>query len=273
MKALFDFTAIVRLIARNQTLFTQLLRRDLANRYKGSALGIFWSIALPFLRLLIYTMVFTCLFTPRKIAGDVEISRLAYSTLIFSGMTVVMLFSEVLTGSCMLVLSNPNYVKKVIFPLELLPVERTLVVFIFGIAWWILLFFGAAFLIGSLSWTMLFLPLTLIPLVLLACGCSFFCAATTVYLRDTRQVVEVIAQILMFATPVFYQLSMISEKYRWIFLLNPLTIIVEETRKFFLFKTMPDFLLCGLLWCVSIVVFQFGYAWFTRLKKGFANVL
>ena len=151
--------------------------------------------------------------------------------------------------------------------LPLLPVERTLVVFIFGIAWWILLFFGAAFLIGSLSWTMLFLPLTLIPLVLLACGCSFFCAATTVYLRDTRQVVEVIAQILMFATPVFYQLSMISEKYRWIFLLNPLTIIVEETRKFFLFKTMPDFLLCGLLWCVSIVVFQFGYAWFTRLKR------
>ena len=273
MKALWDFAAISRLIVRNHTLFVQLLRRELANRYKGSALGIFWSVALPFLRLLIYTMVFTCLFTPRRITGDIEISRLAYSTLIFSGMTVVMLFSETLTSSCMLVLSNPNYVKKVIFPLELLPLVRTMVVFIFGIIWWILLFLGAVFLIGSFSWTMLFLPLTLIPLVLLACGCSFFCAATTVYLRDTRQVVEIITQILMFATPVFYQLSMIPVKYQWIFLLNPLTIIVEETRKFFLFKTMPDFLLCGLLWGISIVVFQLGYAWFAKLKKGFANVL
>ena len=137
----------------------------------------------------------------------------------------------------------------------------------------LLLFLGAVFIFGKLSFTMLLLPLILVPLFLFTLGVSFFTASLGVYVRDTSYAVGVVLQILFFMTPIFYPVSAIPERFRWPILMNPLTLLIEEARKVFLYGELPDWRFLGVAYLISLLVLHLGFLWFHKTKKGFADVL
>lgn len=261
-----------RILWQNRSLLKQTVRRTVAGRYRGSVLGIFWSFAQPLLMLLVYTFVFSVVFKMRW-GGGAESSRGAFAIVMFCGLAIFNIFSECVSSSCSLVTGNPNYVKKVVYPLEILPAAQTISSFLLGSVWFVLLFFGAIFVFGKISWTMLLIFPVLLPLVFFTFGISCLVASLEVYIRDTHYVVGVVLQILFFMTPIFYPLEAVPQAYRWPLLCNPLTVLIGEARKVFLFGECPDWGFWALALAVSLAVAQLGFWWFRQTKKGFADVL
>ena len=150
---------------------------------------------------------------------------------------------------------------------------QTLTTFILGMAWFILLFFGAWLILGGLSWTMLLLPVVLAPLIVFTLGVAYLVALLGVFIRDTSYVVGVILQILFFATPIFYPVSAVPERFRVWLEMNPLTVFIDQARRIFLYGRLPDWQFLGIAALVALAVLQFGFFFFTRTKRGFADVL
>ena len=263
----------IQLIMRHHDLLSQLLRRNLATRYRGSVLGLVWSFAHPLMMLAVYTFVFGIVFKSRWGIDTLNDNPASFPLIMFCGMAVFNVFSESVNSSAGLIVGNPSYVKKVIFPLELLPICNVLTSLIFGLAWFALLMVGSGLFLHQFSWTMLLLPITLVPLLLISCGVSFLVASLGVYLRDIQQLVSIITQILFFMTPIFYPISIVPEKLRWILELNPLSAVVDETRKIFLYGQLPNWWTCLGIFILSCIIFQLGFAWFAKTKKGFADIL
>ena len=271
--SMFNPFLIPKLIWNNHFLLYQLVQRNFIGRYKGSALGIIWSIVQPLLMLLVYTFVFTFVLKC-KFGIPLEDERPgAFSVIMFAGMTVFNIFSEAVNNSSVSIIGNQNFVKKVIFPLELLPIAQVISSVLFGIIWFGLLFLGNLFILKTLSWTMLFLPLILVPLILFSLGVSFIAASLTVYLKDTPYIIMVLLQIMFFMTPIFYPVTAVPEKFRLLLYLNPLSEIVEQIRLTFLYGLYPNYLYVGILWLGSALVCQLGFLWFNKTKKGFADVI
>lgn len=256
-----------------RAIFKQMLKRSISQRYKGSMLGLVWSFVQPLLMLCVYTFVFGVIFKSRWGIQTQANSDTAFPLIMFCGMAVFNLFSDSVNTCGVVVFSNANLVKKVSFPLELLPLVSVGTSIFYNAAWFLLLFAGGALWLGSLSWTMLLLPLTMIPVALISAGVSLAVAAFSVYLRDIPQFVAVFTQILFFMTPIFYPVELVPQQYTWLLKINPLTPLVEQTRLLFLFQRQPDYSLCLILFLFSIAIFYLGYAVFMKLKKGFADVL
>lgn len=269
---LLDPAAPFRLFYSQRHLLAELLRRNIAMRYQGSILGLAWSFAQPLMMLAVYTFVFGIVFKARWEVMGLENNDAAFPLILFCGMAMYQMFSDSLNSSGAIILGNASLVKKVIFPLALLPLATVLTAFIFGIAWFVPLFICAVFFLDSLSWTMLLLPVTLLSLFLLTAGLAFIVAAFGVYLRDIPQLVSVITQVLFFMTPIFYPVKFVPQSLRWIIEINPLAWMIEETRKLFLYRQQPDYLTCVLMLLGGWAVFQIGYACFDKMKKGFADV-
>ena len=263
----------IRILTTNHNLLRQMLVRNIAQRYRGSILGFIWSFAYPLMMLSVYTFVFGIIFKARWGIESFGESRAAFPLIMFCGMAVFNIFSESVNSSASVVTSNPSYVKKVVFPLELLPLCNVLTAFVFGLAWFALLVAGTIFFLGQLSWTMLLLPLFLIPLLLFSAGISFFVASIGVYIRDTQQLVAVVTQALFFMTPIFYPVSLVPENLQWILRINPLSTMVEQARHIFFYGRLPEVIPFLLVTFVSMFFFQLGLAWFAKTKKGFADVL
>ena len=269
---LFNPLLIPKTIYHNRDLLEQLVKRNVVFRYRGSALGLVWSIVQPLVMLCVYTFVFSVVFKARW-GMELEDSRGAFAIVMFCGMAIYNIFSESVNLSSMIIVGNPNYVKKVIFPLEILPISQAFSSFLLGGIWFVLLFLGVVFVFGSVSWTMLLLPVILFPLLLLVIGLGLFVSSLTVYLRDISYVVGVLLQILFFMTPIFYPLNAVPERFQWVLRLNPLTMIIEEGRKVFLFGMLPDWRFFIVTLVCGIIVAQLGFAWFAKTRKGFADVL
>jgi len=199
--------------------------------------------------------------------------RGAFAIIMFCGLALFNIFSEAVNLNCGIVVGNTNLVKKVIFPLEILPLSQTIASFAVGMVWFFLLFLGTVFVFGQISFTMLLLPLILLPLFLFTLGVSFFVSSLSVYVRDTPYLVGVLLQILFFMTPIFYPIAAIPERFRWPLQLNPLTILIEEARKVFLYGELPDWRFLGAACLISLLVLHLGFLWFHKTKKGFADVL
>ena len=272
LRDILDFRLLPEIAASNRTLLWQFVKRSVSARYKGSMLGIFWSFVQPMMMLCVYTFVFSVVFRSRWGVGEGG-GRGSFAIIMFCGLALFNLFSEAVTLNSGIVVSNPNLVKKVIFPLEILPLSQTIASFAVGMVWFLLLFLGAVFVFGKLSFTMLLLPLILVPLFLFTLGVSFFTASLGVYVRDTPYAVGVVLQILFFMTPIFYPVSAIPERFRWPILLNPLTLLIEEARKVFLYGELPDWRFLGAAFLISLLVLHLGFLWFHKTKKGFADVL
>ena len=270
--ALFDFVSLPRILWKNRDLVGQMTRRNVEQRYRGSLLGLIWSFVQPLMMLTVYTFVFSVVFKA-KWGVSVDGGKGSFAVIMFCGMTMYNLFSETVMTSCMSIANNQNLVKKVIFPLEILPVVCVFTTYILGIPWFLLLFAGAYFILDFIGVTMLLMPIVLIPLIVFSTGLSYIVAALGVYVRDTQYALGIVLQILFFATPIFYPTSAVPENLRWILSWNPLTVFIEQARNVFLYGKLPDWAFLGLATLISFIVLQVGVFFFVRTKRGFADVI
>lgn len=259
-------------IWRHRQLATQLARRELAGRYRGSWLGLAWSFLNPLLMLSIYTFVFTAVFNVKW--GLVQTQSTShFAIVLFVGLVIYGLFAECVNRAPGLVLAVPSYVKKVVFPLEVLPFA-VLGSALFHLAVGLIVLFAAMTFVGQpLQFTALLLPLVLVPLVLITLGLMWLLGALGVYLRDIGQVVSLLTTGLMFLSPVFYPVSAVPERFQIIFDMNPLTVVIEGARALVIQGALPNMRGLVLQWAVGAVVAWLGFAWFQRARKGFADVL
>ena len=262
----------LHVIFQNRNLLRHLVKRNISARYQGAFLGGLWNFIQPLMMLCVYTFVFSVVFKARW--GEyAENSKGAFAMIIFCGMACFSVFSESVTLSSGIICSNPNYVKKVVFPLVLLPLSQVLSSFLSGAVWLILLLAGTVFVYGSISWSILWLPLLLIPFFMLTLGVAFFVSSLAVYIRDTPYVVNVILQVFFFLTPIFYPVSAVPETFRKFLLLNPLARMIGQIRDVLFAAKLPDLGNFGISLTVGAVVFLLGFAWFNKTQKGFADVI
>lgn len=257
----------------SRQLIVQMTKREVMGRYKGSTMGLVWSFLNPMFMLMVYTIVFSEIFKSRWGGAGADNSKTQFAIILFAGMIVLGLFSELLNRAPGLIISNVNYVKKVIFPLEILPVvAMSAALFHSLVSLTVLL---TAFLIfnGFLHWTLIFIPLVLLPLVILSLGLAWMLASLGVYIRDIGQTITLITTVLMFLSPVFYPVTAVPERLRIFIMANPLTFIIEQARDVLIFGHLPNWLGLSIYVFVASVIAWLGYAWFQKTRKGFADVL
>ena len=260
-----------RSLFRNRELIRSLTQREVIGRYRGSMLGLLWSFFNPVLMLAVYTFVFSVVFKARWNSGSD--SRTEFALVLFAGLMVFNLFSECVNRAPNLILSNANYVKKVVFPLEILPwvsLFSALFHTLISIGVW-LLFYAIFF--GVPSVTAWLLPVVVFPLIALTMGISWFLASLGVYLRDVSQIIGILTTVLMFLSPIFYPVSSLPEEYRSLFQLNPLTTTIEMAREVLIWGKQPAWSLFGTSLALSFIIAYMGFAWFQKTRKGFADVL
>lgn len=256
---------------RYRDLVWQMTERDTRSRYRGSAGGLFWVAFHPLLMLAIYTFFFTEVFPTRwSAAAD---SRGAFALVLFIGLLLHGLLAEAMSRAPTLIVGNPNLVKKVMFPLDLLPVVSlgsTLFHFAIGLAIWLVFHL---FLQGLPPVSALWMPLIVLPLALFALGLGWWLASLGVFLRDVGHVVPVVATILLFASPIFYPIDALKGPLKTLVLASPLTVPVEQARRVLIEGRAPDFAALVLYALVSLLVAYLGFAWFQGTRKGFADVV
>jgi len=256
---------------RNRGLVVQMTKREVIGRYRGSVFGILWSFFNPVLMLAVYTFVFSVVFQARWSAGSD--SRTEFALVLFAGLIVFNLFSECVNRAPSLILGNVNFVKKVVFPLEILPwvaFGSALFHTLISLGVW-LLFYLTFF--GLPHWSVLLFPLALLPLVLFTIGLTLFLASLGVYLRDVGQFIGIVITVLMFLSPIFYPLSAIPTDFQPLLMLNPLTIAIEQVRDVMIWGRVPDLGQYFAYLGFCIVAVWLGFAWFQKTRKGFADVL
>ncbi len=267
-----SLASLARSFWQHRELISQMTRREVVGRYRGSVMGLAWSFFNPILMLVVYTFVFSVVFKAKWGVGG-EDNKVAFAIVLFVGLIVYGLFAECVNRAPNLILANANYVKKVIFPLEILPIIA-LASALFHSLVSILVLLVAILVLGSgVSWTILFFPAVIFPLLLGTIGVSWFLASLGVYVRDIAQIVGMITTVLMFLSPVFYPLSALPERYQAWLQFNPMTFVVEQARQVLIFGQMPD--LGGWLVCLVLsgMIAWLGFAWFQKTRKGFADVL
>ncbi|MBC7458999.1 MAG: ABC transporter permease [Bdellovibrionaceae bacterium] len=257
----------------NRNLIWQMAKREVIGRYKGSALGLAWSFFNPVFMLVIYTFVFSEIFKSRWNGLEANESKTQFAFVIFVGMIVLNFVTEVLNRAPNIVIANVNYVKKVVFPIEILPIV-TIVAALFHSLISLLVLITAFFIFNNyLNWTIIFLPFVLLPMVVLIIGLAWFLASLGTFIRDVGQSIGIATTVMMFLSPVFYPLAAVPERFRPFILANPPTFIIEQARDVIIWGRLPNWPgLFGYLG-VSIFVAWIGYAWFQKTRKGFADVL
>ena len=257
-------------------LLVQLIQRDVALQYKGSLLGIFWSLLTPLLMLAIYTIVFGDIFNARwgtATSGGDTPSRLDFALNIFCGLIVFNLVATVLTRAPSLIAGHANYVKKIIFPLSLLPVVTMGSALVqTAVALSVLVATLAAS--GSMvSWSAMLAPFVILPVVLATLGMAWLLAALGVFLRDLHHVVMVVVQVLMFLSPVFYPLEAVPGWLRPVLMINPLAWAIESLRATVLHARLPDWGAWSEQMLGVMLLGVAGYTVFRRLRPAFADVV
>jgi len=256
----------------NRYLIWQMIKREILGRYKGSILGIAWSFFHPILMLVVYTFVFAVVFKARWDLGDDQ-GMANYALVLFTGLIVHGLFADCINRAPTLMLANVSYVKKIIFPLEILPIITMGSSLFHAFVSIVVLLGGLLILQVDIGISIVLFPLVLLPLVLLTLGVAWFVAATGVYIRDLGQIIGISTTVLLFTSPIFFPLSAVPEHLRHWVLLNPITFIVEQLRLVIIWSQFPNW--SGfLIYCsISLVISWLGFWWFQRTRKGFADVV
>jgi lipopolysaccharide transport system permease protein len=256
----------------HRNLIWQLTRREIEGRYRGSFLGIFWSFVSPLVMLALYTFVGGVVLKirwPASVTGGLG----EFALMLFAGLIAYNIFGECVSRATGLIVAVPSYVKKVVFPLELLPVSVLGSALFHGLVSLTVLL-GFTFVHrDTLPWTVLLLPLGALPLILLSMGLSWFLASLGVFLRDLGYAVPLLLQIGFFATPIIYPAESVPERFRAAVLLNPLAWTVECFRTLMFRGAPPDWVGLTVWTAVGTILMMLGYAWFMKTRKGFADVL
>ncbi|ESS15157.1 Teichoic acid translocation permease protein TagG [Betaproteobacteria bacterium MOLA814] len=267
-----SLVALGKSLWRNRQLIAQMTKREVLGRYQGSALGLVWSFLNPLFMLAVYTFVFSVVFKARWGVGGEE-GKTQFAMVLFVGMIVHGLFAEVLNRAPGLILSNVNYVKKVVFPLEILPVISMGAALFHSLVSFGVLLIAFVMLNGYLHWTAVLAPLVVLPLVILTLGLAWMLASLGVFLRDVGQTIGIFTMVMMFLAPVFYPISALPEDLRPWIMANPLTFIIEQAREVLIWGRLPNWIGLGIYTLAATAVAWAGYAWFQKTRKGFADVL
>ena len=254
----------------HRSLIGRLARREVQQRYRGSAFGLSWSLFHPLMMLGVFSFVFGKVLPSRT--GEAVVTP-SFGLMLFAGLIVFWMLSECLSRAPRLVLENPAFVKRVVFPLEILPwVVVAGALFHMAVSTGILLVV-TWIMQGSVSWTVATLPLIFVPIALLGLGAGWFFSALGAYVRDIGQVMPVLVTALLFLTPIFYPSEAIPETYRSILLLNPLADAVEQTRAVTLAGALPDWPSLLSAFLLSWVLAWLSLGWFARTRMGFADIV
>ncbi|KAB0638876.1 sugar ABC transporter permease [Burkholderia stagnalis] len=269
--ALRDPLAVIRSLMSDRPLIVQFIRREVVGRYKGSFLGLFWSFITPLVMLAIYTFVFGFIFKSRWRPTSTDHAE--FAIVMFVGVLVHGLMAECLNRAPTLVVGNPNYVKKVVFPLQALGwISVGTALFHMLIASSILLV--AVFLWqGHLPLTAVLAPVVLLPFLILTVGLVWILSSLGVFMRDLGQVMGIVTSLLMFLAPVFYPITSVPKTFQVAIMFNPLTFVIEQLRGVVIWGHGIDW--AG--WCIySLIAYAVawgGLIWFEKTRKGFADVL
>ncbi|MEH6742565.1 ABC transporter permease [Hyphomonas sp.] len=262
---------IVSVCWNNRSLIGRLARREVEARYRGSLFGLLWAIITPILMVSTYAFIFTYIFAPRWVVE--EGTEANFVLLLYSGFLIFGVFSETVSRAPGLIMENVSYVKKVVFPLEILPVVTLVSSLINLCIGSVLLLILYVALYGLPHPTALLLPVTILPVVFLALGLSWFLSALGVYLRDLTHVVMVLVSMLLFLSPIFFPIEAVPERVRPILKASPLTPALEASKDVLFWATLPDFKSFGIALAISVAVAIIGFQTFKWMRAGFADVV
>lgn len=252
---------------------TPLLSRDIFARYRGSWMGLAWTFLVPLMMLAVYTFMFGRVFQMRWSEDGDSGNMLDFALILFIGLITHSFATEVLTRAPTIILGHVNLVKRVVFPLQVLPlmcVSTALFQYFVSLVVFLVFQLIAT---GTISLGILWLPLIIAPFTVLLVGFAWFLAGATIYLRDIAQLMGLAATVLLFMSPVFYPVSRLPENLWPVFMLNPLTFIIEQSRVVVFSNSAPDFFGLALYWVVAIGALVIGFMSFQRMRRGFADVL
>ena len=266
-----NFKYFIKNIYSKRNVIFSLAKRELEARFRGSVLGLLWIIIIPILMLVVYSFVFGVIFKARWGVDGGDGSQ--YALILFIGLIIFNIFSESIGRSPVLITGNVSYVKKVVFPLEILPIIILIValcqaivsLFVWVVAY--IIMFGFPPITGFL------LPIILFPYILFILGISWFLASLGVFLRDISQFITILVTVLLFMSPIFYPISVVPEAFQLIYMVNPITYAVEMSREVLFFGRLPSFIPFSLFTLASMIIASLGFSWFQKTRKGFADVL
>lgn len=265
-------TELLRSAWRNRSLIHQMSMREVIGRYRGSYFGLAWSFLNPLLMLGVYTFVFTVVFQARW-QGQFGDTTSEFAVILFAGLILHNLLAECISRAPGLIVSNINYVKKVVFPLEILAWVMLAASLFHAISSLLILVVVQLLLSHTLPWTAVLLPVVVMPLIFASLGLTWFLAGLGVYLRDIGQVSNVITRILLYISGIFFPLAALPLAYRRWFELNPLAVIIQQARDVLLMGKLPDPGVLALLYLLGALMMLGGFAFFQKARRGFADVL
>jgi lipopolysaccharide transport system permease protein len=266
----FNLPALLRNLYHHREAIRILTWRDFRGRFQGSIGGLLWPIIQPLFMMTIYTLVFSTFLKVRFGSSD---SPFTFAVYLMCGLLPWMSFSEGITASANLIRSNQNLVKRVVFPLEVLPLNITLVAIIQQMISLLLLIPLAILVTGQFNWTIALLPVVLVFQIMLLTGVNWFWSSLSVYIPDLRQFTTLLVMMLMFLTPIFYPESIVPEQARFLIQLNPMARIIKIYRSIFMEGVLPEFSNTLITLAACFIIFLFGYLWFMRSKKHFPDFL
>lgn len=252
-------------------LLLALIKREVVGRYQGSILGLLWSFFNPILMLSVYTFVFSVVFKARWHGGGD--SKAEFALVLFSGLLVFNLFAECLNRAPSLIISNANYVKKVIFPLEILPFVSLGAALFHATVGFIIWLIFYTFLITHPPASILLAPIMLLPILLISLGAGWLLASLGVFFRDVSQITGIFTTALLFMSPVFYPVTSLPEEYQKILYYNPMTLSIELIRNTMIEGITPNWSTFLEYLLGSFIFSALSFAWFQKTRKGFADVL
>jgi lipopolysaccharide transport system permease protein len=257
-------------LPRRFDLIVSLTKRELAARYRGSVLGILWALLTPVVMIAIFTIIFSGIFKARFGQNS---SQWDYALYLFCGLLPWNAFQESLQLSSSTIVAHSNLVKRVVFPLETLPVSLSLAAVATQVFGTVALVTAAILLRREMHATIVFLPLLLIPQLIATFGAAWLLASLGVFVRDIVQGITLFLMAWMYLTPIIYPETLVPERYRGLVNLNPFTPLIRNYRRIILDGNLPDWRGLAYFSVFAIVSFLFGYWWFARTRKNFADVI
>lgn len=263
---------MINSIWSHRTLIKQLTKREINGRYRGSFFSIAWSFFNPLLMLSIYTFVFSFVFQTRW-GIDPQENSSDFAIILFVGLIIHSLLAEVLSRASTQILNHANYVKKVVFPLEILSVVNVASALFHTIISFAVLLVAMTFFSIVPSSSAILAPLTLLPIVPLLLGLSWIVSSLGVFIRDISQITSLAITALMFLAPMFYPIEVIPQELQKFILFNPITVPITETRNVLIFQRHPDWVAVSFYWLISLFISWFGFYCFQKSRKGFSDVV
>jgi lipopolysaccharide transport system permease protein len=267
-----SLVALAGSLWRNRQLIAQMAKREVVGRYKGSVLEISWSFFNPLFMLIVYTFVFSVVFKARWGINTNE-SKTQFAIVLFVGLIVHGLFAEVINRTPGLIISNVNFAKKVVFPLDILPSVAIDAALFHSLVSLGVLMVAFVLFNGYLNWRAIFFPFVFLSFIILTLGIAWMLASLGVFLRDLGQITSIITMVMLFLSPIFYPVTVLPVEFHPLIMANPLTFIIEQAREVLMWGYRPDWAGLGFYTLFAIAVAWSGYAWFQKTRKGFADVL